>query len=184
LEWTQYTFDINDYEYQSIYIGIHCVSYDSWFLMVDDFMVTEGDPPVPDICCEGELVWTDVEPGATVNATFEISNCGEEGSILDWQFDSAPEWGIWEIEPDSGTDLAEGDSVTITVNVTAPENKSEEFNGKIRMINYDNSSDYCEVDVSLTTPKSKAFNFYVNFLKWLLDRFPKAFPIIGNILGL
>jgi len=53
LDWTKYTYKLDSYDDQSIYIRIHCISYDSWFLMLDDFMVTEGNP---DICCEGNLI--------------------------------------------------------------------------------------------------------------------------------
>jgi hypothetical protein len=38
-EWTQYTFDISN-QHGNIYVGIHMVSVDSWFLMIDDVKVT------------------------------------------------------------------------------------------------------------------------------------------------
>jgi hypothetical protein len=34
LEWTEYSFNLDDYDWQSIYIGIHGVSYDSWILFI------------------------------------------------------------------------------------------------------------------------------------------------------
>jgi PKD repeat protein len=40
LEWTQYTYALDDYDDQAIYIGIHGISYDSWILIADDFSVT------------------------------------------------------------------------------------------------------------------------------------------------
>ena len=180
-DWTKYTYKLDSYDDQSIYIGIHCVSYDSWFLMVDDFVVTEGDPT---ICCDGSLSWEEVTPGSTVNGSFEISNCGDNGTLLNWQFESAPNWpgAIFEIEPDSGQGLQEGESVTINVEITAPNNKTEDFTGTIKMINSDDPTDFCEVDVYLNTPRIKTP--YESMILRLSNRFPKLFQILGNLFGL
>jgi len=184
-QWNLYTYNLDNFDNQAIYIGIHMMSVDSWLFMVDDFSVTGGGGHVPEpaICCEGDLIWDEVPAGSTVNGTFEISNCGEEDSLLNWQFKSAPSWpgAIFEIEPDSGVDLAYGDSVTITVQVTAPSEKKQTFTGKIRMINSDNASDYCEIDISLTTPRAKIFTGF-NLLQRILQRFPNTFPILRQIL--
>ncbi|KYK32011.1 MAG: hypothetical protein AYK22_00180 [Thermoplasmatales archaeon SG8-52-3] len=179
-EWTKYSYNLDSYDDQSIYIGIHCVSYDSWFLMVDDFMVSEGDSA---ICCDGSLSWEDVPPGTTVSDTFEICNCGDNGTILNWQFESAPNWpgAVFEIEPDSGQGLQEGECVTITVNVTAPTNKTEEFIGKIKIINSDDTSNFCEIDVYLKTPRSKIT--YNSLIQRLIEKFPKLNHIIGYFIG-
>ena len=40
IEWTEYVFDLSAYS-GDIYIGIHCVSNDAFFLMIDDFIVHE-----------------------------------------------------------------------------------------------------------------------------------------------
>ena len=136
------------------------------------------------ICCDGNLAWSSVKPNSIVSGEFEISNCGEEGSLLNWQFDSAPNWGVWEVIPDSGTDLAEGYSVTIQVTVTAPPDENKEFTGKVKMINSDDPSDFCEIDVVLTTPKNKQQNTNPNLLGWLFERFPNAFLLIRYIFGL
>ena len=149
------------------------------------YMICEIGAPEPGLCCEGSLNWVDVKPETTVTGTFQVCNCGEEGSFLNWQFQSAPSWpgAIWEIEPDSGTGLAEGDCITITVNVTAPPDKNSEFTGKIKMINSDDPSDYCEIDVSLTTPRNKPFNIFQPFLRFL-EQHPHMFPILRQLLGL
>jgi hypothetical protein len=59
LDWTEYTFDLSSYSGQSIYIGIHFVSVDSWMLFVDDFQVTgsarDTTPPVTTANLEGDL---------------------------------------------------------------------------------------------------------------------------------
>ena len=41
VDWTEYVFDISAYS-GDIYIGIHCVSNDAFFLMIDDFIVDDG----------------------------------------------------------------------------------------------------------------------------------------------
>lgn len=145
----------------------------------------EGPEPIPAICCEGSIRWEEVSPGGTVNATFQVCNCGDPGSYLKWQFDSAPVWegAVWEIEPDSGEGLAQGDCVTITVKVTAPDEKNSEFTGKIKMINTENASDFCEVDVVLITPKNKAFNLNP-FFQIFLEQHPNLFPILRQLLGI
>ena len=180
IEWTKYSYNLDSFDDQSIYIGIHCVSYDSWFLMLDDFMVTEGDSA---ICCDGSLSWEDVPPGGTVSGSFEISNCGDNGTLLNWQFESAPNWpgAIFEIEPDSGQGLQDGEYVTININVTAPTNKTEEFTGTIKMINKDDPTDFCEVDISIKTPRSRTTNNPL-ILK-LLERFPNLYKILGCLLN-
>jgi len=153
---------------------------------IDDVEILgEEIPVVPAICCDGSLYWEEVEPGGTVTGEFEVCNCGDPGSLLNWQFDSAPSWpgAVWEIEPDSGSGLAKDDCVTITVNVTAPPDENTEFTGKIKMINSDNPSDYCEIDVYLKTPRNKAFNMNLPFLRFL-EQHPHMFPILRHLLRL
>ena len=58
LEWTEYSYDISSYVGQSIYIGVHYISVDSWMFFLDDFEVTEGagdaTPPVTTATLEGD----------------------------------------------------------------------------------------------------------------------------------
>jgi hypothetical protein len=148
------------------------------------YMISEIGAPEPAICCKGSLSWEDVTPETTVSDTFQVCNCGEEGSFLNWKFQSAPSWpgSFWEIEPDSGYDLAEGDCVTITVNVTAPPDENTEFTGKIKMINADDSSDFCEIDVSLITPKSK-LSLKNSFFEIFLQNHPQIFPLLRQLFS-
>ena len=182
-QWNLYTYNLDNFDNQAIYIGIHMMSVDSWLFMVDDFSVTgsAGHVPEPAICCDGNLLWEEVKAGSTVNGTFQINNCGEEGSLLNWEVNDWPRWGNWTFTPKSGTGLAQGDSVTITVEVVAPLQKKETFTGKIKMVNLDNTSNFCEIDVSLTTPRAKTWTGF-NLLQQILDRFPNAFPILRKIL--
>ncbi|UCF11697.1 MAG: choice-of-anchor J domain-containing protein [Thermoplasmatales archaeon] len=40
LAWEEFSYNLDAYDGESIYIGIHMISIDSWFLMIDDFVVT------------------------------------------------------------------------------------------------------------------------------------------------
>lgn len=141
----------------------------------------EPDPePVPLICCEGSLHWDEIEPGKTVTGQFEVCNCGEPDSLLNWSLFSSPDWGIFEILPDNGQYLLQGDCVTISVTLTVPDIPAKEFSGKIKMCNSDNSSDFCEVDVYLKTPRIRIkFN---NLTNVLFSRFTNFFPTLRSLL--
>ncbi|KYK30401.1 MAG: hypothetical protein AYK22_03975 [Thermoplasmatales archaeon SG8-52-3] len=121
------------------------------------------------ICCDGNLAWSSVKPNSEVTGNFQISNCGEEGSLLNWELDSVPIWGVWELSPDSGTDLAYGESITIEVTVTAPPDENTEFSGKVKIINSDDPSDYCEIDVLLNTPRSTFKYSKLNLLNLIFN---------------
>ena len=135
---------------------------------------------IADLCCEGNLEWTDVPPGTEVCGEFIVKNCDElGGSFLNWQLVSEPEWGVWEIEPDSGHDLPDGETVTVTACVTAPDEPEEEFTGTIKICNSDNPDDCCEINVYLKTPRDRAMNTpFFNFLQ----NHPNMFPILRLLL--
>jgi hypothetical protein len=175
------TFDLSNYVCQIINISWRYVGFDGNSFGLDDILVTSG-PPEPNLCCEGSLSWTNISVGATVTESFQVCNCGEDGSLLDWQLQEEPSWGIWEIEPDSGNNLAAGDCVTINVTLIVPSDKNKEFDGIIKIINSDLPSDKCEIDVYLSTPKSRIFNF--NLLELLFERFPNMFLILRQLLGI
>ena len=44
------------------------------------------------------------------------------------------------------------------------------------------SSNWTEFPI--TIPKNKPFNYNFNFLEWLFERFPNAFPLLRHLLGL
>jgi len=137
------------------------------------------------ICCEGSLVWEKVKGNSTVNGTFQVCNCGENGSFLNWEVDTTtlPNWSTsWIFTPASGTGLAYPDCVTVTVEVVAPPVKRKTFTGTIKIINSDNTSDFCEIDVSLTTPRARTINGF-NLMQWILQKYPNMFPILRNILA-
>jgi len=134
-------------------------------------------PPVvgPDLDCDGTLSWPEVKTGTTVTGTITVGNVGEAASELDWEIESNPEWGTWTFDPDSGTGLTpEDDDVSIAVEVVAPSDKKTDFTGKVKLVNSDNPNDYCEIDVTLTTPISRN----MPFLDWIMEHF----PILGSVL--
>jgi len=169
ITWTEYTYDISGYS-GDIYIGIHCVSYDAFFLMVDDFEVTEEEiPPVPDLCCNGSLSWDEVAPGSTVTGDFDVSNCGEDGSELNWEVKEWPNWGNWTFTPSSGTGLTPAMGwINVDVEVVAPDDPDTEFTGEVKVINSDDPSDYCIIPVYLKTPVNQNnMNMNMNALQLL-----------------
>lgn len=135
-------------------------------------------PCPPRICSDGFLNWQNVKPGDNVSGTFEIYNCGDEDSLLDWECVSHPYWGDWNIYPDNGTKLGDGERVTINVNVTAPEFHNWVYSGKIKIINSYTPLQFCEIDVVLSTQRNRVS--YSSF--WF--RFFDMFPILQRILDL
>jgi hypothetical protein len=152
------------------------VYYDDISLVADSV-----PPPEGDLDCSGELTWTDIKAGATVTGDFTVENIGDVGSGLNWEVESAtiPSWGTWTITPVSGTGLAGGDSVTVGVSVVSPAEKKKTFTGTIKIVNTDNPDDFCEIDVSLTTPRTVTNPLLLR----ILEKFPNAFPILRYILG-
>ncbi len=147
----------------------------------DDLSLEGEAPPAADLDCDGSLTWTDVNAGATVTGDFEVGNVGEIGSLLDWEVATYPAWGTsWAFTPSSGTDLADGSWVTVDVSVVAPSEKNAEFTGIVKIVNSNDPGDFCEIDVSLTTPRARTNNIILR----ILERFPNAFPILRNILNL
>lgn len=104
-----------------------------------------------DLDGEGNLSWTDVEPGETVEGSFEVSNIGDPGLELDWEIIEWPDWGTWTFDPKSGENLTPEDgSVIVNVEVIAPDEGDTEFVGEIMVVNQDGPDDYEIIPVSLT----------------------------------
>jgi C1A family cysteine protease len=111
------------------------------------------DTEIPNLNCDGELSWSDITPGETINDDFTIENIGDPGSLLDWEIESYPDWGVWTITPESGVDLTpEMGQITIAVELVAPDEQNEDFTGEITLVNSNDITDYCTIPVSLTTP--------------------------------
>jgi hypothetical protein len=136
---------------------------------------------IPDLECVGELSWEDVKPSSNVTGSFSVENVGDEGSELDWEVTDFPEWGNWTFTPISGSGLTpENGSLAVDVSVTAPSDINSEFTGRVKVINKDNTNDYCEIDIYLKTPRGKTQNHPV--FSRIINRFPNAFPILQWLL--
>jgi len=133
-------------------------------------------PHGPDLCCDGALYWEDVVPGEVVEGEFEVWNCGDNFSELDWEITEWPDWGDdWSFDPASGEGLTpEAGHVTVTVEVKAPDVENEEFTGTIVICNSEDPGNCCEIEVTLITP------YDLPFLQFLAQRF----PILARILSL
>ncbi len=138
----------------------------------------------PDLDCIGYLTWTGVKPGSPATGSFLVENIGDSGSELDWEVKEWPTWGTWTFTPKNGTDLTPEDgTVTIEVNVIAPNEKNQNFTGDVKIVNSEDDSDFCIVPASLSTPKNKEYNFKFPLLNWLFESFPITFIILRLLLG-
>ena len=186
-EWAYpYDIDLSNYVDETINIAWHAVDGPTndglWYVwLIDDVEVTvsEDPPAVPDLDCDGSLSWTDIDPGANVTGTFTVENIGDPLSLLDWEIDSYPDWGTFTFDPDGGLDLTpEAGAVTVTVEVVAPDDPEEEFEGEIVLVNSENSSDTCVIDVALATPVSQQ-----SLISLFFEMFSQRFPIIAQIIA-
>jgi len=89
---------------------------------------------------------------------------------------SYPDWGTWTFDPESGTDLLEGDTVEIDVEIVAPDEAETNFTGEVVLVNSEMSIDICTIDVILATPVSQSYPF--------LELLAQRFPILAKILEL
>ena len=112
-----------------------------------DFVLTSLDP-IPNLDCDGILAYCDPEPETYLTGNFIVFNSGDPGSLLDWEIVEWPDWGIWFFSPESGNDLMPEDGVvTIDVEVVLPDEIEHDLVGEVLIVNLENSSDYCIIDV-------------------------------------
>jgi hypothetical protein len=110
-----------------------------------------------DLKCWGELKWTDIEPGETVFGRFDKRNVGKTSDLY-WEITEWPEWGIWDFGsffpkiPPAGLWI-------VFLYMTAPNQGNKTFTGQIKVININNQSDFCIINVSLTTLKKINYSF-------------------------
>ena len=138
----------------------------------------------PNLDCAGSLSWSSVQPGQTVQGSFQVQNSGQNGSLLNWKINaSSLSWGTWSFSPLDGQGLAPEDGlVTVQVSVVAPSDVNKEFTGYVRVENTENAADFGLIPVNLQTPKDSGFIGSV-FLTWLFERFPHVFPLVRHLLG-
>jgi len=175
------TFDLSNYIGQTINISWRYVGIDGESFGLDDISVISGSASTPDLECDGTLGWENVDPGSTVTGTFTVENIGDSGSLLDWEIESSPEWGNWTFDPEGGTDLTPEDgAITITVEVVAPDD-GEEFIGEVKIVNSENSGDFCIIDATMTDVVSHR-SMILQFLEMLAQRFPLISNIFASLL--
>ena len=182
------TYDPGTLDYDTIYY---------WQIIAEDeygattngpiwhFTTEEESVYEPDLDCYGDLSWVDVTTGETVTGSFTVENTGDSTSELDWEIESYPDWGDWTFDPENGQDLTPEDGpVTVDVTVVAPEQESavkigiqklnELYTGEVKIVNSEDSSDYCTIDASLETPVSQNLMYlqYMQFLQRIIYQFP------------
>ncbi len=139
--------------------------------------------PETDLSCNGDLSWTNIEPGSTLTGYFTVENIGEPGSLLDWKVLGWPTWGEWTFSQSSGEDLTPEEGLeTVGVTIVAPFEREATFSGYIIVTNEENMNDYCTIDVALTTPKNQQSE-HLPFLE-LLQKLIQKFPLLEHILSL
>jgi Arylsulfotransferase (ASST) len=133
------------------------------------------EPGIPNLYCSGSLSWTKVQPGGTVNGSFQVQNIGSSCSLLNWTINvSSLSWGTWTFTPANGENLTPEDGiVTVQVSVVAPNEQNTEFQGYIRVENRNNQTDYDLIPVYLKTPTDTPVVQMVNhpFLTQLWQRY-------------
>lgn len=148
-------------------------------------VLTDGEPSNPDLECEGGIRRTEVPPGSNVAGSFQVRNNGDVGSILHWKIDEStiPTWGTnWSFSPNASILTNDMGWFTVDVEFEAPTEKNKEYNKTISVINAADSSDYCEIEIYVKTPRPRATTNTI--LLYLFERFPNTFPILRQLLGL
>lgn len=176
--WTTGSFNQNDgyFNLNSVHIwanGATSVYYDDFFL--------EGETgPIPNLACDGELIWNKVKPWETVQGDFTVENIGEPNSVLDWEIVEWPVFGNWTFSTDWGRLRPEDGPVTVEVTVDAPY-ETKTYTGVIILCAICDPNICCEVLVTLKVQKSKTIN---NTFLEFLQHYPNTFPILRQLLGL
>ena len=182
-------FEINpegaiQWAYKNPYPYPHCSNY--VFKIVYIPPVEPPPPPpqkyTPNLQCEGNMNWTNIQPGETVYGSFQVENIGDPNSTLNWSINSYPDWGTWSFTPISGENLTpEEGAITVQVSVKAPDQKNTEFKGAIRVVNTGNESDYCILPVYLKTPLNQNL-YFQHFFERMFQQFPYGFPFLRHLL--
>ena len=140
---------------------------DSWY----DFVL---EPIGPDLYCEGELCWEEVTPGETLTDSFDVYNIGAPESLLAWRIVEYPEWGEWSFSLEAGGNLSPAESpITIDVEVVAPDEQNMEFEGEVRIENWDDPDDYCLIPVWCKTAVTH------NLVEDVRENMVIVFPVFG-----
>ncbi|PNX48548.1 MAG: hypothetical protein BV457_03475 [Thermoplasmata archaeon M9B1D] len=116
----------------------------------------------PDLYCYGSLKWSRASSGTTLDGYFYVTNIGANGSLLNWEILSYPDWGTWYFDPDSGERLTpEYGQYNVHVSVIPPKEKNKEFEGYIRIARQENQEDYSLIPVYVKTSRQKTINLSI-----------------------
>ncbi len=140
------------------------------------------EPNIEDLGCSGDISCSEVKPGTVITSSFKVHNIGLNDSLLDWTIESYPNWGTWVFTPLSATGIAAGDYTIVNVTVLTPSGKWKKFTGAIKIINSNIPSDFCEIDVSITAPRTKTITSFI-LLQRILQKYPNILQILTNILA-
>ena len=109
-----------------------------------------------------------------------VRNIGDEGSLLNWTIESYPSWGEWTCTPSSGVYLSPDDGpVTVGVTLVVPEQQNTIFEGHIKVVNQDNSSDVEMIHAYVKTQRSYMLG---SIMSSIVSRLPILQNIISKIL--
>ena len=140
--------------------------------------------PLPDLLTNGSLSWDEIKPSSTITGVFQVINIGEEESLLSWEITEYPKWGTWSFDPSSGDNLKpEEGPVEVEVEVETPDEEDSNFTGNLKIVNRDNSSDYCTIPVSLSTPENTGLTLPL-WIQWLEKYCPLLFHVLQELLNM
>lgn len=174
-EITYRSWDFNEDGYFDSYNSIASYTYDepgnySVLLVVQDDKghtssvrktIVVNLPSQEDLMVDGEITWSNVKPGVTIDEMFRLWNAGDNASLLNWTVVSYPNWGIWTFSPFDGTYLSPADGmISILVEINVPMEKEVTLIGEIKVVNQNDPNDVEFIPVRISTAKqSRIFLF-------------------------
>ena len=168
---------------------LNCASVNLWGHPEEDCSVYHDDMSIyyegtglnPDLQCEGSLSLT-CKAGKMASDTFTIQNIGDSDSRLEWMIYDVPDYGTgsWCLfDCLTGILTPQDGEFTVTVTLKAP-NKIGDHVGVIKIHAVGDSSEHCEIPVTLTVTK-KSREIHSSILQFL-ENHPHLFPILRQTL--
>ncbi|RLF58111.1 MAG: hypothetical protein DRN27_06270 [Thermoplasmata archaeon] len=114
-----------------------------------------------DLVCIGNFNWTNVQPAQdNLTGFFTVQNNGTPFSRLNWKIVTWPGWGTWTFSQKNGSNLRPEDGpITISIGIEAPHsNVPDDYDGRVLIVNEDDSNDTCSIYAHMETSKTKEKN--------------------------